>query len=95
MNNKEKLTEATINLLKESIPPEDNPRLTHIDLYVSDPNKNIQRLLEYISSLSTAGHSFQVTVDQGDSEFEKSFGIDGDGCDQIVKVKASEKVVKK
>ena len=54
MNNKEKLTEATISLLKESIPPEDNPRLTHIDLYVSDPDKNIRNLLEYISSLSTA-----------------------------------------
>ena len=87
MNNKEKLTEATISLLKESIPPEDNSRLTHIDLYASDPDKNILNLLEYISRLSTAGHSFQVTVDPGDSEFEKSFGIDGDGCDQIVKVK--------
>lgn len=91
MNNKEKLIEATVNLLKESIPPEDNPRLTHIDLYVSDPDKNIQSLLEYISSLSTAGHSFQVTVDPNDSEFEKSFGIDGDGSDQIVKVKISKK----
>lgn len=60
-----------------------NTNTTKLKLDVSDPDKNIRKLLEYISDLSTQGHSFRVIVDPDDSEFKKSFGIDGDGCDQI------------
>lgn len=43
----------------------------------------LRRLLDYIRRTAAIGHTFNVVVDPGDSEHEKSFGFDGDGAFRI------------
>ena len=56
-------------------------RVISIDCW--DKEGSLQELLEYIKSNASGGHSFSIVVDPGDPEREKTFGIDGDGTDQI------------
>ncbi len=52
-----------------------------------DPDGQLARLLDHIGKTAAVGHSFNVVVDPGDSEHERSFGIDGDGAFRITSVK--------
>lgn len=54
-----------------------------ITLRVLDYEGQVEELLEYLSDISTSGHSFQVVVDPHDDEYRKEFWIDGDGTDKI------------
>jgi hypothetical protein len=53
-----------------------------ITLRGDDPN-GLKDMLEYIQHNAGIGHSFEVVVDPGDSERERSFGFDGDGAFRI------------
>lgn len=52
-------------------------------LTVSDGDRSILNLLEYIQKVARWGHSFPVTVDPNDEEHKQDFYIDGDGWDHI------------
>lgn len=58
--------------------PNEEERLTKIEILVDDPDDQLIKLINYISVMSAPGHSFEVLVDPN-SDGEKSFGIDGDG----------------
>ena len=62
-----------------------------IALTIIDPDKQLVGLLEHIKSTAAVGHSFNVVVDPGNKDYEKKFGIDGDGAFRIVDVKVGGK----
>lgn len=55
----------------------------HYILTVTDPEHSLIELLSYIKQIAGYGHSFQITVDPGNPDYEKKFYIDGDGWDHI------------
>ena len=57
-----------------------------LQLSISDSEGQINELLSTIQHYTSIGHSFKVTVDPGDSEYERSFYIDGDGLDKIFNI---------
>lgn len=61
-----------------------------IHLVVSDSEGSIRKLIETIQDYTQMGHSFEVVVDPGDSDYEKSFYIDGDGSDKIEDIDIEE-----
>ena len=44
-------------------------------------------LLEYLKRTAAIGHSFTIVVNPGDSDYEKEFGMDGDGAAHITSIK--------
>lgn len=62
----------------------------HIILTVTDEDNNLLNLLKAIQSTANIGHTFDVVIDPGDSEFEQSFVIDGDGIDHILDITINE-----
>lgn len=61
-----------------------------LTLKARDYDNNLENLLNCIKDLSTAGHSFTVVVDPGEEgEKDRTFGIDGDGCDQLMDIEVS------
>ena len=50
---------------------------------VKDSEGELKELLNYIKKVSDAGHTFEVVVDPGNDNWEKSFEIDGDGAFRI------------
>ena len=52
-----------------------------------DAPKELARLLAYIKSTAGVGHSFNIVVDPDDHEYNKSFGMDGDGADHITSLR--------
>lgn len=74
-----------------AIPKED---LTEITIRLRDPDNQLIRLIDHIGRASAPGHSFEVIVDPNDSEFAKSFFIDGDGAFYIEDLKINDKKVK-
>lgn len=62
------------------------PKEIHIG--VSDPEKNIESLIEHIKGLAGMGHSFNVVVDPSNAH-EQTFWIDGDGPDRIESMEVS------
>ena len=62
----------------------------HIILTVSDQDRNIQSLLEYIRDISSHGHSFYIEVDRANSDYSRTFSIDGDGTDKIYDIVVNE-----
>ena len=54
-----------------------------LQLSISDSEGQINKLLSTIQHYTSIGHSFKVVVDPDDSEYERSFYIDGDGSDKI------------
>lgn len=50
---------------------------------VKDSEGELKELLKYIKDVSDAGHTFEVVVDPGNEDWEKSFEIDGDGAFKI------------
>lgn len=87
MNQKDKLTEALVESMLNEQVPKKKEGLKQITLITRDNDKNLEHLLEYIKTLSTSGHSFIVSVDPDDKEYNKTFGIDGDGYDQLLDIK--------
>ena len=57
----------------------------HIKCY--DPDGELKGLLDCIKSYTHCGHSFQVVVDPGNSDYEKKFYLDGDGSCRVQEVK--------
>jgi hypothetical protein len=51
-----------------------------------DGSQSMSDMLAYIGKIGGHGHSFGITVDPGDSEYERKFGFDGDGADHITSV---------
>ena len=58
-----------------------------------DGADSISKMLAYIGKIASGGHSFGIVVDPGDSDYEKSFGFDGDGSDRVLSVELDGKVV--
>lgn len=54
-----------------------------ITLVVQDSEGQIEDLLDYISNIASAGHSFRVAVDPDNDDYSKDFYIDGDGYDRL------------
>lgn len=61
-----------------------------IHLVVNDSEGSIRKLIETIQDYTQMGHSFEVVIDPGDSDYEKSFYIDGDGSDKIEDIDIEE-----
>ena len=59
-------------------------------LVVNDSEGSIRKLIETIQDYTQMGHSFEVVIDPGDSDYEKSFYIDGDGSDKIEDIDIEE-----
>ena len=54
---------------------------------VKDSEGQLKELIDYIKEVANAGHTFDVVVDPGNNDWEKSFEIDGDGAFSIKEVK--------
>lgn len=54
---------------------------------VKDSEGQLKELVDYIKDVANAGHTFDVVVDPGNEDWEKSFEIDGDGAFSIKEVK--------
>ena len=54
---------------------------------VKDSEGQLKELIDYIKDVTNAGHTFDVVVDPGNEDWEKSFEIDGDGAFSIKDVK--------
>lgn len=67
---------------------------TEIVINVRDLENSLLRLIDYIQKKANPGHSFEVIVDPKDSEYRKSFFIDGDGAFFIKDIKKNGKKVK-
>lgn len=61
-----------------------------LHLTISDSEGSIQDLIETIKDYTQMGHTFEVVIDPGDSDYEKSFYIDGDGSDKIQDIEVTE-----
>lgn len=61
-----------------------------LHLTISDSEGSIQDLIETIKDYTQMGHTFEVVIDPGDSDYERSFYIDGDGSDKIRDVEVTE-----
>ena len=61
-----------------------------LHLTVSDSEGSIQDLIETIKDYTQMGHTFEVVIDPGDSDYERSFYIDGDGSDKIRDIEVTE-----
>lgn len=61
-----------------------------LHLIISDSEGSIQDLIETIKDYTQMGHTFEVVIDPGDSDYERSFYIDGDGSDKIRDVEVYE-----
>lgn len=80
------------NQIEEDIKPSDE--YTEIVVNVKDFENSLIRLIDYIQKTANPGHSFEVVVDPEDSEYKKSFYMDGDGSFFIKDVKKDGKKVK-
>lgn len=67
---------------------------TEIVVNVRDLENSLLRLIDYIQKTAGPGHSFDVVVDPEDSEYKKSFFIDGDGDFFIKDIRKNGKKVK-
>ena len=61
-----------------------------LHLIISDSEGSIQDLIETIKDYTQMGHTFEVVIDPGDSDYERSFYIDGDGSDKIQDIEVTE-----
>lgn len=89
MNLKNNLYTETVHLLEQELSENDDYKF--LELKCRDYDNNLENLLKCIKDLSTAGHSFQVIVDpDSENSYKRTFGIDGDGCDQLIEIKRKE-----
>ena len=76
-------------IIKEATEDSQNKYKT-LTLKARDYDNNLENLLNCIKDLSTAGHSFNVVVDPDEENSkDRTFGIDGDGCDQLLDINVS------
>ena len=76
-------------IIKEATEDSQNKYKT-LTLKARDYDNNLENLLNCIKDLSTAGHSFNVVVDPDEENSkDRTFGIDGDGCDQLLDINTS------
>lgn len=80
------------NQIEERVKPSDE--YIEITVNVRDLENSLIKLIDYIQSKANPGHSFEVVVDPDDSEYRKSFYMDGDGTFFIKDVKKNGKKVK-
>ena len=73
---------------------EQEDKYTEIVVNVRDLDNSLIRLIDYIQSKANPGHSFEVVVDPDDSEYKKSFYMDGDGSFFVKDIKKDGKKVK-
>lgn len=73
-----------LNIIKESKTEKE------IKVNVNDSEGELKELLDYIKDVSDAGHTFDVVVDPGNEDWEKSFEIDGDGAFSIKDIKEDD-----
>jgi hypothetical protein len=64
-----------------------------LTIILRDPNDQLVKMLYDIMSKANPGHSYEVVVDPDDSEYRKSFFIDGDGAFFIKKITKNKKEV--
>lgn len=63
-----------------------------INIQARDFDNNIEKMLNCVKDLSTAGHTFDVVVDpDAENVKERTFEIDGDGCDQLIEINTEVK----
>ncbi len=65
-----------------------------IEILVKGDEGQMANMLEYIRSISSIGHSFEIVVDPDMSDYKKSFYADGDGSFRIKHVKLDGKIIK-
>ena len=65
--------------------------IKNINIQARDFDDNIENMLNCVKELSMAGHTFDIIVDPDNQENikERTFEIDGDGCDQLIDIKTS------
>ena len=64
-------------------------KIKTISIKVTDDENSLEDLIEYIKKVANIGHTFNVTVDPGNKDYEKSFEIDGDGTFYIDDIKST------
>lgn len=57
----------------------DEPVVLEVEV-LGDDDDQLRQLIEHVSKTAAIGHSFQVVVDPGDADHERTFGFDGDGA---------------
>lgn len=63
-----------------------------INIRARDFDNNIEKMLNCVKGLSMAGHTFDVVVDpDAENVKERTFEIDGDGCDQLIEINTEVK----
>lgn len=63
-----------------------------INIQARDFDNNIEKMLNCVKDLSMAGHTFDVIVDpDAENVKERTFEIDGDGCDQLIEINTEVK----
>lgn len=63
-----------------------------INIQARDFDNNIEKMLNCVKDLSMAGHTFDVVVDpDAENVKERTFEIDGDGCDQLIEINTEVK----
>lgn len=79
-----------MELFKEST-EESQSKCKTLVLKARDYDNNLENLLDCIKDLSMAGHSFNVVVDPDEENpKDRTFGIDGDGRDQLIDIKVKQ-----
>ena len=68
-------------------------RVLTVRISKGDGANSMASMLAYIGKAAGVGHSFSIVVDPGDSEYEKTFGFDGDGSDRIISVELDGEAV--
>lgn len=63
-----------------------------INIQARDFDNNTEKMLNCVKDLSMAGHTFDVVVDpDAENVKERTFEIDGDGCDQLIEINTEVK----
>jgi len=80
--------EHVLPRLAESLQEAREPKAITVTFIEDDPG--LVPMLEHIAKAAGVGHSFEVKVDPGDDEFDRSFYFDGDGAFRIRSVREAE-----
>jgi ADP-ribose pyrophosphatase YjhB (NUDIX family) len=76
-------------------PADDYAQDTVLTIDLDDADSRFAALIAHIKETAAGGHSFDVVVDPGDSEYEQKFYLDGDGAFRIRDIKTVSKAVKR
>ncbi len=70
-------TKAKARMAEAGAPPAEDRVLLEVQ---GDEAGHMRAMLEHIGKTAAIGHSFNVVVDPGDAEHERTFSFDGDGA---------------